>query len=74
MRKTILFAGALLFSVSTQAQILDVIKSAVKDKTGIDLNAPKTTTGSATTTTPKTTTTTSPVNLEVLHQHRFHQD
>ncbi len=67
MRKTILFAGALLFSVSTQAQILDVIKSAVKDKTGIDLNAPKTTTGSATTTTPKTpTTTASPINLGSL--------
>lgn len=64
MRKTILLAGGLLFSVSTQAQILDAIKSAVKDKTGIDLSEPKTTTGSATTATPKTsTTTTSPINL-----------
>jgi hypothetical protein len=68
MRKTILLAGILLFSVSAQAQILDIIKSTVKDKTGIDLNNPKTTTGTTTsTTTPKTSTTTSsPINLGSL--------
>jgi hypothetical protein len=70
MRKTILLAGILLFSVSAQAQILDIIKSTVKDKTGIDLNNPKTTTGTTgtttSTTTPKTSTTTSPINLGSL--------
>lgn len=68
MKKTILLAGAVFFSVSTQAQILDVIKSTVKDKTGIDLNKPKATTTSSTTTTTtlKTGTTTSPVNLGSL--------
>lgn len=44
MRKTFLLAGTLLLSVSSQAQIFDAIKTAVKDKTGIDLNQPKTTT------------------------------
>lgn len=38
MKKSYLIAAGLLFSVSAQAQILDAIKSAVKDKTGIDLN------------------------------------
>ncbi|WP_415326478.1 DUF4197 domain-containing protein [Chryseobacterium sp. MMS23-Vi53] len=66
MRKTILLASGLLFSVSTQAQILDVIKSTVKDKTGIDLNAPVKTGTSTTTTTPTKSTTTSPVNLGSL--------
>ncbi|GAA4162525.1 hypothetical protein GCM10022217_30090 [Chryseobacterium ginsenosidimutans] len=68
MRKTILLAGILFFSVSAQAQILDVIKSTVKDKTGIDLNNPKTTTGSTTTTTSTktSTTSTSPINLGSL--------
>lgn len=67
MRKTILLVGGLLFSVSTQAQILDVIKSTVKDKTGIDLNTPvKTTTGSTTTTTTTSTKTNSPINLGSL--------
>jgi|GEM_PF-5534963 len=67
MRKTFLLIGGLLFSVSAQAQILDVIKSTVKDQTGIDLNNPKVpaqTSGTATT--PKTTTTTSPINLGSL--------
>jgi hypothetical protein len=66
MRKTFLLAD-FLFSVSAQAQILDVIKSTVKDQTGIDLNNPKVpaqTSGTATT--PKTTTTTSPINLGSL--------
>jgi hypothetical protein len=52
MRKTFLLVGGLLFSVSAQAQILDVIKSTVKDQTGIDLNNPKVpaqTSGTATT-------------------------
>ncbi|MCE3075969.1 DUF4197 domain-containing protein [Chryseobacterium gwangjuense] len=66
MKKTIVLVGMLLFSVSTQAQILDVIKSTVKDKTGIDLNNPKTTGSTSSTTTPKTTTTTSPINLGSL--------
>lgn len=44
MRKTFLLIGGLLFSISSQAQIFDAIKNAVKDKTGIDLNQPKTTT------------------------------
>ena len=67
MRKTILLVGGLLFSVSTQAQILDVIKSTVKDKTGIDLSTPvKTTTGTTTTTTTTSTKTTSPINLGSL--------
>ena len=43
MRKTFLLISGLLFSVSSQAQIFDAIKNAVKDKTGIDLNQPKTT-------------------------------
>ena len=67
MRKTFLLVGGLLFSVSAQAQILDVIKSTVKDQTGIDLNNPKVpaqTSGTATT--PKTNTTTSPINLGSL--------
>ncbi len=65
MRKTIVLAGMLLFSVSTQAQILDAIKSAVKDNTGIDLNTPVKTTTS--TTTPKSTSTSSsPINLGSL--------
>lgn len=65
MKKTIVLAGMLLFSVSTQAQIFDAIKSAVKDNTGIDLNTPVKTTTS--TTTPKSTSTTSsPVNLGSL--------
>jgi hypothetical protein len=67
MRKTFLLVGGLLFSVSSQAQILDVIKSTVKDQTGIDLNNPKVpaqTSGTATT--PKTTTSTSPINLGSL--------
>ncbi len=37
MNRTIFLAAGLLFSISTQAQILDVIKSTVKDKTGIDI-------------------------------------
>ncbi|MFP3593897.1 DUF4197 domain-containing protein [Chryseobacterium sp. SIMBA_038] len=68
MRKTILLAGVLLFSVSAQAQILDIIKSTVKDKTGVDLNNPvKTNTStSTTTTTPTKSTSTSPINLGSL--------
>ncbi|WP_435525196.1 hypothetical protein [Chryseobacterium indoltheticum] len=44
MKKTIFLATGLLFSVSAQAQILDIIKSTVKNQTGVDLNNPKTTT------------------------------
>jgi len=65
MRKTILLVSGLLFSVSTQAQLFDVIKSTVKDKTGIDLNTPVK--GTTTSTTPtKTSTSTSPINLGSL--------
>ncbi|WPO83916.1 DUF4197 domain-containing protein [Chryseobacterium sp. JJR-5R] len=57
MRKTIGLAAILLFSVSAQAQIFDAIKSKVKDRTGIDLNAPvKTTTNTGTSTATTTTT------------------
>jgi len=66
MKKTIVLVGMLLFSISTQAQILDVIKSTVKDKTGIDLNNPKTTGSTPSTTNPKPTTSTSPINLGSL--------
>lgn len=49
MKKTFLLAAAgVLFSVSAQAQILDVIKSTVKNKTGIDLNTPIKTNNSST--------------------------
>ena len=52
MKKTFFLAAGLLFSVSSQAQILDIIKSTVKDRTGVDLNTPiKTTTTNPTTTT-----------------------
>lgn len=57
MKKNIFLAAALLFSLSAQAQIFDIIKSAVKDKTGVDLNVPVKNNGTITST--KTTTTTS---------------
>lgn len=73
MRKSIFIAAGLFLSISTQAQLLDILKSTVKDKTGIDLNNPQATKGSttATTTNTKTTTTvptststtTSPLNV-----------
>lgn len=72
MKKTFFLAAGLLFSVSSQAQILDIIKSTVKDRTGVDLNTPiKTTTTNPTTTTstipPPSTTTKSPsININSL--------
>ena len=72
MKKTFFLAAGLLFSVSTQAQILDIIKSTVKDRTGVDLNTPiKTTTTNPTTSTstipPPSTTTKSPsININSL--------
>ncbi|WP_185140419.1 DUF4197 domain-containing protein [Chryseobacterium oncorhynchi] len=65
MRKSIFIAAGLLFSMSTQAQLLDMIKSTVKDKTGIDLNTPPATKGSTATSTSTNTTPTksSPANL-----------
>ncbi len=57
MKKNIFLAAGLLFSMSAQAQIFDIIKSAVKDKTGVDLNVPVKNNGTATP--AKTTTTTS---------------
>lgn len=56
MKKTFFLATAFFLSVSAQAQILDIIKSTVKNQTGVDLNNPKTTT----TTTPASTQQTSP--------------
>ncbi|PXW14915.1 uncharacterized protein DUF4197 [Chryseobacterium sp. CBTAP 102] len=60
MKKNIFLATALLFSFSAQAQIFDIIKSAVKDKTGVDLNVPVK--NNATAVPAKTTTTTSGSN------------
>lgn len=66
MKKTFLLAAGLLFSVSTQAQILDIIKSTVKNQTGIDLNNPKTTPATSTTSTQTTPQNTSSINLGSL--------
>jgi len=56
MRKTIFLAASLVFSVSAQAQLLDIIKSRVKEKTGVDLNntgkIKNTSTGTTVITTP----------------------
>lgn len=61
MRKSIFIAAGLLLSISTQAQLLDMIKSTVKDKTGIDLTTPPATKGSTSTTViPSTTPTSNP--------------
>ena len=62
MRKSIFIAAGLLLSISTQAQLLDMIKSTVKDKTGIDLNNPQATKGTTTSTTNTKTTTTVPTS------------
>ena len=67
MKKTFLLAAGLLFSVSAQAQILDIIKSTVKNQTGVDLNNPKTGTTTSPATTQQTPTkNTSSVNLGSL--------
>lgn len=50
MKKNLFLAAGLLFSISTQAQIFDIIKSTVKDKTGVDLNTSVKAKGSASTT------------------------
>lgn len=62
MRKSIFIAAGLFLSISTQAQLLDILKSTVKDQTGIDLNNPKATKGSTTATTNTNTTTTTPIS------------
>lgn len=62
MKKNIFIAAALFLSISTQAQLLDILKSTVKDKTGIDLNNPQATKGSTTATTGTKTTTTIPTS------------
>ncbi|MFC7348183.1 DUF4197 domain-containing protein [Chryseobacterium zhengzhouense] len=62
MRKTILLVSGLLFSVSTNAQILDVIKSTVKDQ----LKKPTTTTSTTKTNSTTSTGTTSAINLGSL--------
>lgn len=66
MRKTFFLAAGLLFSVSAQSQILDAIKSTVKNQTGIDLNNPKKNTTSTTTSTSTQSSTSSSVNLNNL--------
>ncbi|WP_347219622.1 DUF4197 domain-containing protein [Chryseobacterium sp.] len=58
MRKSIFIAAGLFLSISTQAQLLDILKSTVKDKTGIDLNNPQAPKGSTSTTPTNTNTTT----------------
>lgn len=69
MKKNIFIAAGLFLSISTQAQLFDIIKSTVKDKTGIDLNNPQATKGSTTTTNTTTSSATpiagntSPINL-----------
>lgn len=62
MRKTILLVSGLLFSVSTSAQILDVIKSTVKDQ----LKKPTTTTSTTKTNSTTSTGTASAINLGSL--------
>lgn len=62
MRKSIFIAAGLFLSISTQAQLLDILKSTVKDKTGIDLNNPQATKGSTVATTNTATTTTTPTS------------
>lgn len=62
MRKTILLVSGLLFSVSTNAQILDVIKSTVKDQ----LKKPTTTTSTTKTNSTTSTGTASAINLGSL--------
>jgi len=67
MKKTVFLAAGLLFSVSAQAQILDIIKSTVKNQTGVDLSNPKTATTKWPTTTQQTPTkNNSSVNLGSL--------
>lgn len=66
MKKNFVLVSFLLFSVSTQAQILEAIKSTVKEKTGIDLNKPVKATNSTTTTPTSSTTSNSTVNLSSL--------
>lgn len=62
MRKNIFIAAGLFLSIATQAQLLDILKSTVKDKTGIDLNNPQAPKGSATATTGTKTATTIPAS------------
>lgn len=63
MKKNYLIIAGLLFSVSSQAQIFDALKTVVKDKTGVDLSQVKTNNS-----TYPTTTTNSNVNLGNLTQ------
>lgn len=67
MKKTFLLAAVVLFSASTQAQLLDLLKTTVKDKTGVDLNSIKTNTlPTSTTTTASTNTSTSQSSSSTL--------
>lgn len=67
MRKSIFIAAGLFLSISTQAQLLDILKSTVKDKTGIDLNNPQATKGSTTATTNTKATTTVPTSTSATN-------
>lgn len=63
MKKNYLIIAGLLFSVSSQAQIFDALKTVVKDKTGVDLTKPKTGNSAST-----NTTSNSNINLGNLTQ------
>ena len=69
MKKTIFLAAGLMFSVysqaQTQTQILDILKSAVKTKTGVDLNNGKTQNPTNSTTFPGSTNTTTNSNSNI---------
>ena len=64
MKKTIFLAAGLLFSISAQAQIFDILK-AVKDKTGVDLTKTKNQTSTNTTTTYPSSTSTANSNINL---------
>lgn len=66
MKKTLILATGLFFSVSAQAQIFDALKTKIKDKTGVDLNQIKTISVTSTTTnTSANTSTTSSSAINV---------
>lgn len=50
MKKTFLLMSGLFFTVSSHAQILDVLKSTVKNSTGVDVDKITSKTGSQSTT------------------------
>lgn len=67
MKKTFILLTGLLFSASTQAQLLDELKSKIKDKTGVDLETiTNTSTNNKTSTTQAKTTASSSVSTANL--------